>query len=149
MSAADAIRAIDAMPKERGSDFAAGRHAAASVNRTYTRVDGNQFQVSTTAGMGSPVVVSGKVTDDESGNAMLFLSTSFGNVPLGPSFIAGFVVLAIGLYFANAGEYYLAAALVIMSGYVFNWFARKLREARYLRSEISRYLGGVDWTSKT
>ena len=142
---AEAIRAIDSMPKERGTDFYAGRTVSRSVNRTYTRIDGDQFQVSRTAGMGSPVVVSGKIADDDSGNAVIFLSTSFGFLPLGSSLAAAFVVLAIGLYFLNAGKLYLAASFAILSAYAFSWFVGKFWEARYLRSKLSEHLGGVTW----
>ena len=147
MTAAEAIRAIDGMPKERGTDFYAGRMTADSVNRTYTRVDGDQFQVSRTAGMGSPVVASGKISDDGNGGAIVALSTTFGFLPLGTMFFGGFVILAIGLYFANAGELYPAATCVIGSAFAFGTFVKKLWEARYLRSELSKYLGDIEWVS--
>ena len=145
MSAAEVIGALDGMPKERGSDFMAGRIAAASVNRTYTRVDGDQFQISKSAGMGSPVVVSGKVTDDESGGAVVFMTTSFGLWPLGAFIVAGIILWAAGVYFLNAGVFTVAATSFVLSGFPIGSFIGKLRDARFLRSEISKYLGGAEW----
>ena len=133
------------MPKERGTDFFAGRITAGAVNRTYTRVDGDQFQVSRTAGMGSPVVVSGKVTDDESGGAKVYLTTTFGPWPLGTLLVAGIFLLALAVYLVYEQAYFNAAASLIASGAAVYWYGMKFWDARYLRSELSKCLGGVTW----
>ncbi len=145
MSAADVISALDGMPKERGSGFMSGRIAASSVNRTYTRVDGDQFQVSKSAGMGSPVVVSGKVTDDDNGGAVVFTTTSFGLWPLGALLAAGMLLWAVGVYFLNARVFTAAATSFVLSGFPIGMFIGNLRDARFLRSEISKHLGGIEW----
>ena len=145
MTAAEAIGSIGDMPKERGTDFFAGRMAAGAVVRTYTRVDGNQFQVSRTAGMGISAVVSGKVTDDENGGAVVLLSTTFGIWPLGMLLVAAIFLLASGAYFAYAREFFYAFASVFASGVSIFWYWVNYWDARYLRSKVSDRLGGVDW----
>ena len=148
MSAAEVISALDRMPKERGSDFYAGRTVAGAVNRTYTRVDGNQFQVSRTAGMGSRVVVSGKAMDDDNGGAVVFLATTFGAWPLGTLLVAGIFLLALGVYLVYAREFFYAAYSALAAGACIFWYAMKFWDARYLRSQISEYLGGITWELK-
>ena len=145
MAAAEVIGAIDGMPKERGGDFYAGKMVAGAVNRTYTRVDGDRFQVSRTAGMGSPVVVSGKVTDDGNGGAVVSLTTTFGLWPLGTFLVVGILLLALGVYFVYAREFFYAATSAVASTVPFGWYRTKSWDARYLRSELSKYLGGISW----
>ena len=147
MTAAEVIGAIDSMPKERGSDFYAGRMAAGAVTRTYTRVDGYQFQVSRTAGMGSPVVVSGRVMDDERGGAVVYLTTTFGAWPLGTFLLVGIILLALGAYLVYAREFLHAAASMVASTVPFGWYRAKSRDSRYLRAELSERLGGISWVS--
>ena len=81
VSKADTIRRIDSMPKERGSDFLAGVIAGGAVNKTYTRVDGDQFQISRTAGMGPSVVCSGTVSE-QYGQSVITLRTTYGLIPV-------------------------------------------------------------------
>ena len=147
MTAAEAIGAIGSMPKERGTDFFAGRMVAGAVDRTYTRVDGNQFQVSRTAGMGLSAVVSGKVKDDENGGAVVLLSTTFGIWPLGVLIVAAVFLLALGAYIVYAREFFYAAASAFASGVSIFWYLINSWDARYLRSKVSDRLGGVAWVS--
>jgi hypothetical protein len=110
LSKADTIRLIDSMPKERGSDFFAGVIAGGAVIRTYTRVDGDQFQISRTAGMGPSVVCSGRVSE-QYGQSVITLRTSYGLVPvhvwLSLSLIA---LLAAVLLFVYLGRGYAVLA---------------------------------------
>ncbi len=145
MSAAEVISALDSMPKERGSGYMSGRIAAGAINRTYTRVDGDQFQVSRTAGMGSTVVASGKVADDDGGGSVVFLTTAFGAWPLGTLLVAAVFLLGLAMYLVYLREYFNAVAAVIASGTAIYWYRMKFWGASYLRSEISKYLGGVEW----
>ena len=145
MSAAEVISALDSMPKERGSGFMSGRIVAGAINRTYTRVDGDQFQVSRTAGMGSTVVASGKVAEDDDGGSVVFLTTTFGAWPLGTLLVVAVFLLALAIYLVHLQEYFNAVAAVIASGTAIYWYGMKYWGASYLRSEISKFLGGVKW----
>lgn len=95
--------------------------------------------------MGLPVVVSGKVTDDESGGALVHLTTTFGAWPVGTLLVAGIILLALCAFFLHAREFFYAAASLIASGAAIYWYALKFWEARYLRSHLSECLGGIDW----
>ncbi len=145
MSAAEVISALDSMPKERGSGFMSGRIVAWGTNRTYTRIDGDQFQVSRTAGMGSTVVASGKVVDEEGGGAAVFLTTTFGAWPLGTLLVVAVFLLVLAAYLVYLREYFNAVAAVIASGVSVFWYGMKFSGAWYLRSEISKHLDGIEW----
>lgn len=151
ISKADTIRRIDSMPKERGSDFLAGVIAGGAVNRTYTRVDGNQFQISRTAGMGPSVVCSGTVSE-QYGQSVITLRTTYGLVPvhlwLGLALMA---LLAAILVFATLGPEFTVLAWtsigfsIVLGAYW--WF--KLWDAQYLRGELSKYLEGARWSQNS
>ena len=148
ISKADTIRLIDSMPKERGSDFLAGAIAGGAVNRTYTRVEGDQFQISRTAGMGPSVVCSGSVSE-QYGQSVITLRTTYGLIPihtwLGLSLTA---LLAAVLVFALVGPEFSVLACssigmsIVLGGYW--WF--KLWDAQFLRGELSKYLEGARWS---
>ena len=148
ISKAATIRLIDSMPKERGSDFLAGPIAGGAVNRTYTRVDGDRFQISRTAGMGPSVVCSGEVSE-QYGQSVITLRTTYGLVPvhvwLGLSLIA---LVAAVLSIAILGQGYAVLAWIsvgisiVLGSYW--WF--KLWDAQFLRSELSKYLEGARWS---
>ena len=148
ISKAATIRLIDSMPKERGSDFLAGAIAGGAVNRTYTRVDGDRFQISRTAGMGPSVVCSGTVSE-QYGQSVITLRTTYGLVPvhfwLGLSLVT---LLAAVLTFAILGQEFAVLAWmsvgisIVLGGYW--WF--KLWDAQFLRGELSKYLEGANWS---
>ena len=145
---AAAIRLIESMPKERGSDFLAGAIAGGAINRTYTRVDGDRFQISRTAGMGPSVVCSGEVSE-QYGQSVITLRTTYGLVPvhvwLGLSLM---VLLGAVLVFVFLGREFATLAWTsigisfVLGGYW--WF--KLWDAQFLRGELSKYLDGATWS---
>lgn len=148
ISKAATLRLIDSMPKERGSDFLAGAIAGVAVNRTYTRVDGDQFQMSRTAGMGPSVVCSGTVSE-QYGQSVITLRTTYGLVPVHVWLALSLMALLAGvLAFAFLGRELAVLAWtsigfsVVLGGYW--WF--KLWDAQFLRSELSKYLEGVRWS---
>ncbi|MDJ0710109.1 MAG: hypothetical protein QNJ14_06955 [Woeseiaceae bacterium] len=146
-SKAAAIQLIDSMPKERGSDFLAGPIARGAVNRTYTRVDGDRFQISRTAGMGSSVVCSGDVSEDY-GRSVITLRFTYGLVPIYTWPILSLVaLLAAVLLIAVLGNESaaLAWALVGFSLVLVGYWWFKLWDARFLISELSKRLNGVRW----
>ncbi len=144
LSKQEALKALDWMPRERDKGFMAGRMVGGAVNRTYTRVDGDRFQISRTAGMGS-AVCSGRVSE-ANGVAVIDLLVTFGLVS------AGFwLLLAMGLFFGATayyvyGDLYMAVVALGLSvtSLIWYWFARW--DARYLMSAVSERLGGVEWT---
>lgn len=147
---ADTIRRIDAMPKERGSDFLAGAIAGGAVNRTYTRVDGDRFQISRTAGMGPTVICSGTVSE-QYGQSVIMLRTTYGlilvHVWLGLSLIA--LLAAVLMFQTMEPEFAVLAWTSIGISVVFGgywWF--KLWDAQFIRSELSKHLEGAHWPQK-
>ena len=148
ISKADTIRLINSMPKERGSDFLAGAIAGGAVNRIYMRVEGDQFQISRTAGMGPSVVCSGSVSE-QYGQSVITLRTSYGLIPihawLGLSLTALFAAV---LVFASMGQEFAVLAWtsfgmsIVFGGY---WWL-KLWDAQFLRGELSKCLEGARWS---
>ena len=148
ISKAAAIQLIDSMPKERGSDFLAGPMAGAAVNRTYTRVDGDRFQISRTAGMGPSVVCSGEVSE-QYGQSVITLRTTYGLVPvhawLGLSLVT--LIVAVVLLTVTGPDHAVFAWTSIGIAFVLGgywWF--KHWDAHFLRSELSKYLPGAKWS---
>ena len=145
MSRKDALEALDWMPKERDRSFMAGRMVGGAIDRTYTRVDGDRFQISRTAGMGPSVVVSGKVTESNS-VAVIDIKVTFGLVSA--SF---WVLLAVGLLLGALAYYfsantYMAVVALGLSAVSFIWYWFVLWDAGYLRTQLSETLDGVEWT---
>ena len=136
------------MPKERGSDFLAGAIAGGAVNRTYTRVDGDRFQISRTAGMGPSVVCSGTVSE-QYGQSVITLRTTYGLVPvhvwLDLSLVA---LLAAVLAFVFLGLEFavLAWTLIGISIVLGGYWCFKLWDAQFLRAVLSKHLEGVRWS---
>ena len=148
ISKAATIRLIDSMPKERGSDFLAGAIAGGAVNRTYTRVEGDQFQISRTAGMGPSVVCSGTVSE-QYGQSVITLRTTYGLVPVHVWPVLSLMALLAGvLAFAFLGRELAVLAWISIGVSVvlgsYWWF--KLWDAQFLRGELSKYLEGVRWS---
>ena len=136
------------MPKERGSDFLAGAIAGGAVNRTYTRVVGDQFQISRTAGMGPSVVCSGTVSE-QYGQSVITLRTTYGLVPVHVWPVLSLMALLAGvLAFAFLGRELAVLAWISIGVSVvlgsYWWF--KLWDAQFLRGELSKYLEGVRWS---
>lgn len=147
MSKSTVVRLIDSMPKERGSDFLAGVFVGRAVNRTYTRVDGDEFQISRTAGMGPSVVCSGKISE-QYGQSVIILDTTYGVIPIQvwPALaLAALIgaVMFIGLLGASYAEtaWTMLGVSCLLGGLW--WF--KLWDAKFLRGELSKYLEGARW----
>ena len=85
------------------------------------------------------------MADEKAGGAVVSLTTTFGAWPLGTLLVAGIFLLLVAMYLVYARQYFNAAASVIASGTAIYWYGLKFWGARYLRSEISKYLGGVEW----
>ncbi len=142
-----AIKLLDAMPKERGSDFLAGVIAGGVVNRTYTRVDGDRFQISRTAGMGSSVVCSGEISDQH-GQSVVMLRTTYGMLPLqGWPALSLLALIGAVLFYMVFGRDLAAlawgsAGVSVLSSGLW-WF--KLWDANFLRNELSKHLNGARW----
>ncbi len=144
LSKEEALEALDWMPKERGKGFMAGRMAGAGVNRTYTRVDGDRFQISRTAGMGLSVVCSG-VVGESHGKAVISLRVTCGVVPAGFWLLLGLGLLAGSAAYYSSDKTYEAVVCLGLSAVslLFYWF--KLWDAGYLREQLSACLGGIEW----
>ena len=147
LSVEEVLQAIDRMPKERGSDFMAGSVAGAAIDRTYTRVEGNRFQVSRTAGMGPSVVCSGEVSDEQ-GKTVIYLSTTYGILPNAVWLVLGTLLSVVTAIVFARGNPLLAGSIAMASVASFSQFAVKLIDARYLRAEISKYVHRLSWTSR-
>ena len=140
----DVLHAIDQMPKERGSDFLAGVVAGWANGRTYTRVDGNRFQVSRSAGMGTFTVISGDVSEEFS-RTFITIFTTYGLVPVLTWLVTG-ICLSIGaLALLFFGYFFYSLNVFLLSVAAFIWFFFKRSDAKYLRSEVSKRLGGLRW----
>ncbi len=148
MSKAAVIRLIDSMPKERGTDFFAGTIVAGAVNRTYTRVDGDRFQISRTAGMGPSVVCSGQVSEIH-GQSVITLRTTYGLVPVHAWLALSLVALVAAATLIAIRGQELAASAWTAVGFSFVlacYWRFKLWDAKFLRSELSKYLEGARWS---
>jgi hypothetical protein len=148
LSKAATLQLINSMPKERGSDFLAGAIAGGTVNRTYTRVDGNRFQISRTAGMGPSVVCSGEVSE-QYGQSVITLQTTYGLVPVHVWLVLSIIaVVAAILLVAILGRGYAVFAWMLagFSLVLGVYWLFKLWDAQFLRSELSKYLKGARWS---
>ena len=140
-----ALEALDWMPKERDKSFMAGRIIGGAVDRTYTRVDGDRFQISRTAGMGPSVVCGGRVSE-ANGVAVIHLRVTFGVVSAGFWLLLAACLLLGATAYYFAGNTYMAVVLLGLSAVSFIWYRFWLWDAGYLRSALSEQLGGVEWT---
>ena len=144
MSVDEVIEALDKMPKERKTDFVAGKLTPLSIARTYTRVDGKRFQVSRTAGYGSDVTCTGVVTEAK-GRTRISLLTTFGLFPNWLAYLGAVVCLGIAYIPLRDGDYFHTAVAVLAAIAFVSLVALRFSEARFLRKEVSKYLGDVPW----
>ena len=142
------LDAIGFMPTERGTDFYSGVMVGNAINRTYTRVDGDRFQISRNAGMNTPlgaaVVCSGRVSED-GGKTIIYTRFTAGVIPVALwLWLAAASLLAaifVSLTFSPVDALILFLAPVPLVAF----YSFKRWEQRWLRSVLSERLGGVDW----
>lgn len=144
LSREEALEALDFMPKEREKSFMGGRMVGGAVNRTYTRVDGDRFQISRTAGMGPSAVCSG-VVNERNGTALISLRVSFGVVSAGFWLLLAVVLLSVSAACYLSDNHYWAAVSLGVSAVSFIWWRFRFWDASYLREQLSDCLGGVEW----
>ena len=143
-SKASALAAIGKMPKERGSDFGAGRIAGASLHRTYTRINGDQFQISENAGMGGAPVGNGLVTV-EYGTTVVRVEFVYAFVPNRAFLVLSVLALAsLPLVYMWFGWFVTLLAGIVALGFGMV-FVRNEAVCRFMLAELSKYLDSAHW----
>ena len=139
------MSALDKMPKERRTDFVAGKLAPSSVGRrTFTRVDGNKFQISKTAGLGSDACCSGVVIS-ENGKTIIDLRTTFGIFPHAAYVGLALALFAVSIGFFAYGEYVISGVSLVGAVTAIGYRALRLYDAKFLRNELKRQISGIEW----
>ncbi|NNL62177.1 MAG: hypothetical protein HKO69_00070 [Woeseiaceae bacterium] len=132
------------MPKERGSDFAAGPIAGASLHRTYTRVTGDQFQISQNAGMGGAPVGNGLVTV-EYGRTVVRVEFGYAYFPNTIFLVLSVLVFAsLPLVYVRTGWFVTLLAGIVALGFGIT-FVRNEAACRFILAELSKYLDSARW----
>ena len=143
LSMQEALQALDGMPKERDMGYYEGRAAAAGLDRTYTRMDGDRFEISQTAGMAS-AVLSGLVSESGS-RTVIDLTVTYGLVPnrywLKLSTLL--VLLAPIMYVWIGWEEALVALVLGLAALIPYIMGRT--DVSFVLSRLSETLGGVEW----
>ena len=139
----DALQALDEMPKERDTGHYAGRAAAHGLGRTYTRMDGDRFEISQTAGMAS-AVLSGLVSES-GGRTVIDLTVYYGLVPnrYWLKLSALLVLLAPIMYAWTGWEEALVALVLGFAALIPYSMGRS--DVNFVLSRLSETLGGVEW----
>ena len=144
LSMQDALQALDEMPKERGGKgYYAGRHVRSAVGRTYTRMDGDRFQISQTAGMAS-AVCSG-VVSESGGKTVIDLAVTEGLIPSRYWLMLVVIpALLVPVMYFLFGWMAAAGALVLFFGALHGYMIRRV-DVSFLLTCLSDVLGGVEW----
>ncbi len=139
----DALQALDDMPKERDMGYYEGRAAAAGLDRTYTRMDGDRFEISQTAGMAS-AVISGLVSES-AGRTVIDLSVYYGLVPNRYWLkLAVLLALLAPIMYAWTGWEEAVIALVLGFAALTPYIIGR-SDVNFVLSRLSEALGGVEW----
>lgn len=139
------IQLLDEMPKERRTDYVAGKLAPSIVGRrTFTRVDGNKFQISRTAGLGSAACCTGIVASEGS-NTIINLRTTFGIIPNAAYVALALFLGALSIDFYMSDEYLIAGFCLALAATTMGYRSLRLFDAKCLRQAVSEQLGGVEW----
>ena len=143
LSMQEALQALDEMPKERDTGHYAGRAATAGLGRTYTRVDGDRFEISQTAGMAS-AVVSGLVSES-GGRTVIDLAIYFGLVPNRYWLrLSVLLVLIAPIMYAWLGWETALVAFVLGFTALLPYMVGR-SDVNFVLSRLSETLGGVEW----
>ena len=143
LSMQEALQALDEMPKERDTGHYAGRAATAGLGRTYTRMDGDRFEISQTAGMAS-AVVSGLVSES-GGRTVIDLAIYFGLVPNRYWLrLSVLLVLIAPIMYAWVGWETALVAVVLGFAALIPYMAGR-SDVNFVLSRLSEALGGVEW----